>query len=517
MKLKLYEPQPAHLMYAFKGGWNVMAYVKDNVFAATSTEAQAWTRRGDPSRDKARTADSMWVKYWLYSLYVGFVLAGWSQYISAMFVVSVFVALQFVVLTALMILSGVLIGLLAGGNFLYSSAYRIFNRCPLPDCYAQMPVATYVCPNCATEHTRLWPSMYGVFHHRCETCNTKLPTLDLLGRNKLTKKCATCGRPIGQEVGKQTDVHIPVVGGPSTGKSNLMITAVDQFIKEYSPEHKMTAEFGDPRNQERFAREVRDLSAGNALGKTPDVTPWAYTLSVKDGRRHPGHLLYLYDAAGEAYLSEDQTLLQTYYAYVHGIIFVIDPFSIPAIRAKYEAELAHLDELRPSTLDLMEAYERMLRVIEAAPRLTRGSKFAQPLAVVISKCDALDLEQQIGEPAAADLMGSTPAFELPEDAMSELVERFLCENGMENFVRNLQLQFEKVRYFSCSALGRMPGTDPGQPFKPQRAIDPLLWMLGQLNVISLKKERAAQIEALRRNGKTAPEPVVEKLTLDAEV
>lgn len=498
--MKYYEPQPAHLMYAFHGGWEVMRYVRENVFDRTSTEADTWSKRGEAWKDKAEYADNIVTKYWYWCAYAGFQLAGVSQYISAMAVVGLFVAVQFVLLLILMALNSLLIGLLAAGNFLYASYYRIFNRCPHPDCYAQMPVASYVCPTCATEHTRLWPSVYGVLHHRCASCNTSLPTLDLLGRNQLTKKCTECNRPMNREIGSATDVHIPVVGGPSTGKSNFMIMAFNGFIEEYAPKRGYMTAFSDERDQRRYEQEMARLEAGTELGKTPEVTPWAYTLSVKRNGRRPGHLIYLYDAAGEAYLSEDNALLQTYYRYVHGIIFVIDPFSIPVVRSKYENELRTLDGLRPSSLDLMAAYERMLRVIEASPRLQRGSRFPQPLAVVISKTDALDLEEQIGDPAATALMSSDASLLLPEDAVSELVEQFLVNNGMENFVRNLHLQFDNVRFFSCSALGRMPGTEVGHPFQPQRALDPFLWMLGQLNVINLRKERTERVDALHRQG-----------------
>ena len=495
--MKLYEPQSAHLMYPFKGGWDVMRYVKDNVFARTAAEAATWSKRGEPWKEKATNSSSIWEKYYYWCAYAGFVMAGWSQYITAILVVALFVAVQFVLLSILAALACVLMGVLAAGTFLYASYYKIFTRCP--HCYEQMPVATFVCPSCATKHTRLWPSVYGVFRHRCMTCNTKLPTLSFLGRKKLTKLCAACDHPINQDIDGMTNVHIPVIGGPSTGKSNFIMMAVHGIIEEHAPRHKYSAFFSDDNDRIRYEQSLARLNSGTALVKTPEVVPQAYTLSIKNGRR-VGKLVYLYDAAGEAYLSEDSALLQTYYNYVHGIVFIIDPFSIPDIRRKYEIEIEKMDGLRPSTLDVMDAYERMLRVLEASADLQRGKKYPHPLAVVISKTDALDLEEHIGEPAATALMNGDTSLQLPEDAIDELVEQFLVGSGMDNFIRDINLQFETVRFFSCSALGRMPGTELGIPFKPQRAVEPLFWVLGQLGVFNLRKERAEAIKAYKQQG-----------------
>ena len=72
--------------------------------------------------------------------------------------------------------------------------------------------------------------------------------------------------------------------------------------------------------------------------------------------------------------------------------------------------------LRPSTLDVMDAYGRMIEVLEQSVGLRRGSRFSHPIAVIISKADALDLDDLIGDSAVKRLMQADPSFVLEEDA-----------------------------------------------------------------------------------------------------
>lgn len=497
--MKLYEPQPAPLIYAYDGGWQVMKYVTEHVFSRTSTEAQKWFKWGEPWQSKAKLEDNKLLKYWFWCVFIGAWFAGCSQYIAAMLIVTLFVAIQFIVLVTWVAITSVLMALLFVVNFIYGTYYKIFYRCP--DCHEQMTIPVFACPTCGTEHTRLWPSVYGVFYHRCLTCitklrkQTKLPTLDLIGRKDLVQKCAHCRRPLNKDVGRMTNVHIPVIGGPSTGKSNYIVMATNQLIEQYAPARQYMTEFPDKNHQLEYDNNMRRLSSGNALLKTPDIVPQAYNLSIKKRRELVGRIAYIYDAAGEAYATEDNTILQTYYQYVHGIIFIIDPFSIELQRRKHEDELDKVEySLRPSTLNLQEAYERMLTVLEQSVGLKRGSKFQHPIAVVISKTDALGLEEEIGRPAAVELMRQDPSIRLQEDAISRLVEQFLIDNQLGNLVRDLYLQFESVKFFSCSALGRMPAKGDSSAYEPLRVLDPFIWILGQLNVVKAKQERIQKMD-----------------------
>ena len=86
--MKLFEPQPAHLMYPFQGGWQVMGYVYANVFARTDTEARSWFAIGSKWEAKAKAEDNVVLKYWYYCVYAGAMLAGAFQYVAAMVIVA---------------------------------------------------------------------------------------------------------------------------------------------------------------------------------------------------------------------------------------------------------------------------------------------------------------------------------------------------------------------------------------------------------------------------------------------
>lgn len=485
---ELYSPQPAKLMYPFGGGWQVMKYVQDNIFIRTQSAANYWYTEGAKLKTKAEFESNALFKYWIWMAYAGAQLAGVVQYITAFIFVALFFCVQFIVLTIWMIAATVMMGVLATINFLYGSYFKIFFRCP--DCHAQMNIPIYVCPNCATEHTRLWPSVYGVFHHTCLKCNTELPTLDFVGRKDITQKCIDCSRPMNKEIGRLINIHIPVIGGPSTGKSNYIFMATKQFIELYAKPRGIQVTFPDEKHLQNYESNLRQLSTGTPLVKTPEIVPQAYNLSIKQPKDRIGRIVYIYDAAGEAYSEESKTILQTYYKYVHGLILIIDPFSIDLFARQHENEIDELkNSIRPSGLDAMDAYERMINVLEASVGLKRGERFKHPLAVVISKTDALDLENIIGRPAAKELMRNDPSIRLESDAIHKLVENFLNDYGLGNFVRDVKLQFENVTFFSCSALGRMPEPNDHRPYEPLGVLDPFLWLLGEIKVVGLVQER----------------------------
>jgi hypothetical protein len=504
-----YEPQPAYLTYAFAGGWQVMKHVRENAFSRTASHANWWYDQGKKAKTKAEYESNSLVKYYLWSAYAGCQLAGMAQYLAAMLIVAIFFAVQFVVLLAWMLISILLMVALATINLLYGSYYKIFFRCP--DCHEQMSIPIYVCPKCATEHTRLWPSVYGVFYHRCANCNNDLPTLDIFGRTELVQKCAECSRPMNKEIGRLINIHIPVIGGPSVGKSNYIFMATRELIEKYLTPRGYTVNFPDEKHLQDYQENVKRLSSGIALRKTPDVVPQAYNLAIKRSHERLGRIIYIYDAAGEAYSSESNAYQQIYFRYVHGLIFMIDPFSIEIFARQHENEISKVQNgVRPSQLSATEAYERMITVLESNVGLKRGERFKHPIAVVVTKTDALGLEHQIGQLAAKELMRKDSSIRLVTDAMNVLVQQFLVDNQLGNFVRDIQLQFENVFFFSCSALGRSPDPQDHRAYVPIGVLDPLLWLLGETGVVRLIQERSQTIDLEHRRMASSLTDIFEK-------
>jgi hypothetical protein len=486
--MTLFEAQPAYKIYAFDRGWRIIKYVTENLFKRTDIAARWWFNKARALLARYRMSGSF-VKYWIYVVMAGMFIAGGAQYFSAMILAGVFIALQSVLLSIWAAISMLMIGLLTLCTFIYARFYRIFFRCP--DCHKQMNIPTFICPTCAEPHTQLWPSIYGVFSHRCIKCETRLPTLRLkipgtrwIERDKITRICPSCKHQMNAGIGAGTNIHIPIVGGPSTGKSNFIVTATKEFKETYESALHYSITFTDPNHERDYNENVKRLAHGHELVKTTDMVARAYNLRIQSPKKRVPKLAYIYDAAGEVYNRSEDTAQQEYYKYIDGIIFVIDPFSIPSYRHLHESEIAHFQNLiRPSSLDVMQAYERMFNMFEDSAGLRKGRRFPHPLAIVVTKVDALNLENEIGSTASHYLMSSDPSITEESDAINTLVRNFLCQHDLDHFVRDVEMQFSNVRYFSCSALGRMPVAGDSRSFVPIRVGEPLIWLLAKTKTV----------------------------------
>jgi hypothetical protein len=411
----------------------------------------------------------------------GFFIAGAAQYVSAALFGAAFIVIHVAILSTWFVGAAAMIGILALYTKAYSVYYRAYYRCP--DCHEAMDIPVFLC-KCGTKHTRLWPSLYGVLHHTCKTCGEKLATTEWNGRGAIDRRCAHCSHPLNVDIGALTNVHIPVVGGPLAGKSNLIVAAVHQLIHRSQSSGRLQVAFPDPAHEREFKANVERLARGREMAKTTDIVPQAYNLSITQSGDRVGKLVYVYDAAGEAYSTESQSLQQTYFRYAHGVVFVIDPFSIPDVVATFGDQIdAVRAVLRPSPLKTMESYERMLTVLESNVGLVRGRAYPHPISVVVTKVDALTLEAHIGAPAAESIMAADTSVKSQSDAVHQLVRQFLVRHRLDNFVRDIEGQFSSVRFFSCSALGRMPDAS-GAGFAPLRVLDPVASILVRAGVIN---------------------------------
>jgi Double-GTPase 2 len=486
---RLYIQQPAFLMYPYDAGWYVMQRVLYDVWTPTNSDAKGWFSKGEEFWSDARSASNYAKKLFYWSAAIGMFVGGVFHYIAAFFIVGVFAFIQSIFLVSACIVTSILIMLLAIGNFIYSRYYRIYHRCP--DCHHQMSIPVHICPNCSTEHTRLWPSAYGVFRHKCEgslahgtICNELLPTIGS-NKKKLVQKCPNCGRVLEGLGG--TNIHIPIVGGPAVGKSHYIVAATKGLIEKHAPSVGWNVKLPDTNHRRNYELCVNKITSGQRLVKTSeaDASAKAFNLEIQKPKQPVPKLLYLYDAAGEYYTSDSSAQQQDYFKYVHGVLLIIDPFSIENVQNAYKSQLEEDKNsggiISPSQDNLETVYENMLMLFETKLNLKRNQRIRAPIAVVVTKCDAFDLEERIGETAARQYMLDHPKDKIrnQEDAMDKVVEEFLIDSGAGNFVRNLRNHFSKARFFSCSAVGIGNNSKVATSFEGLRVLDPLLWLLRQ--------------------------------------
>ena len=439
-------PQPARLMYFYVEAWRVIADTSRSVWQPTKANVEDWFNTAQNLHQRAAAVPQHWARvpqkgfYWV--LAFGVRVGGTFYYIAQVFILIVGSILHVLVNVTGITFSLIMIPALWARNRINSAYYRIYFRCPHANCHAQMDIPIYECPQCKTQHTRLRPSIYGVFYHRCkgpegDTCNYPLPTLDALGRKNLTRYCPTCSREIPQIIGQATNVHLPIVGGPSAGKSYIL-AAMTSELMQADPLTKYGVRLTMPTDADtlRVEQQIDTLRDGGRLVKTSDADDnvSAVTMRASSTLNTMDRLLYVYDAAGEHYGTEDRAMQQIYFRYVGGVFLVVDPFSLDVVRTTYADEIeAQRTSIAPSLNPPEDIYGRMLDVLR-----TYGRKKIEtvPVAVIMTKTDALDLDDKIGHTAAQRLMARFPTIRDESDALHILVQQFLQDNGATSFVLN---------------------------------------------------------------------------------
>lgn len=346
---------------------------------------------------------------------------------------------------------------------------RIFLACPHAGCYQRIPLPLYLCPGCGAEHRKLIPGSYGTFLRRCR-CGHRLPTLFLLGRSRLPSICPheNCRRPLSSAIGTVRNVHIPVAGGASSGKTSFLMANVVE-LSHRAAAGRLTLSFPDARHERLFNACQAAFAQGVVVQKTAEFSPDAFLVQLRDERSREA-LLYMYDPAGELFQGTDELRTQSYYAYTHGLLLLVDAFSLPQVRADLARRPdASLRLLNPCEDRPQDVYDRLVTTLRETTRMG-GALSAVPVAVVITKSDACGIEEDIAT------FTPPPAPKVsPLDRESEAVRAWLAARGEGNLVRGLTQDFKRVRYFRCSALGHPP--DIQRAFAPRGVDRPLAWLL----------------------------------------
>lgn len=230
---------------------------------------------------------------------------------------------------------------------------------------------------------------------------------------------------------------------------------------------------------QRFVNNCREAFKGGnikAIPKTIGENPVAFTMDFNfAGKKRQRFRLHLFDPAGEVFdpLQGDDRYSSAiekykYYDFMKGVIVIIDPFSIPAVKKKYK-NMGFASAQNDPTTDI----EKFIRGLYAHD-LDRTEYHYAYCAVVITKSDAFDLDSIIGHSATEKYMlkhGETNYT----DAMNEVCSAKLREWEMGRLLDDLlELNLKEICCFSVSSLGHIPN---GQPFEPRRVDLPIRWLL----------------------------------------
>ena len=203
----------------------------------------------------------------------------------------------------------------------------------------------------------------------------------------------------------------------------------------------------------------------------------SFSFFVKGEPFSPERLIHVYDIAGEVFTHNSENEMQKQYEYCQGIVLMIDPFAIPSVRYRCEAQLTPEDIDGIGKADINGIVDSFLNKLREVTGLSDKKMSSVPLAVVIGKIDSAGLISEVGDDAVRAKMASEPEkFKDYYDTQDYLCRKFLRDNGMESFLNSIDLKFKDNRFFSCSAIGHTK--DQGR-YNPQGVLAPMQWLFGK--------------------------------------
>jgi len=322
----------------------------------------------------------------------------------------------------------------------------------------------------------------------------KNPKCDECGQPLVTKVCPKCGFVLPLGIATTKNYPIAIIGAKESGKSNYVAVLINQLKNEIGRAfdcslmacgdntlNRYKSDFYDPLYRHRIPAKASDAG---------DVEPLIYSLLFQRKGRFFGHAvndavsLTFFDTAGENLNSIAS--MQTHNRYLcnaSGIILLLDPLQLPAVRSELEGKI----RLPEENTDVNTILARTVEIIRAGTGLSDMSKKIDiPIAISFTKIDAVD---GMLDPASCLKNDSSHVrkgifdkkdFNDSNEEMQSLVESWL---GTELY-QNVSMQFSDFAFFGLSALGSNPDVDNKIPkFRPFRVADPFLWVLSQEGII----------------------------------
>ncbi|MFD7657199.1 hypothetical protein ACFV4N_24755 [Actinosynnema sp. NPDC059797] len=338
-------------------------------------------------------------------------------------------------------------GGLRGVDLLIRKARRAGGSCP--HCYHVTMLPAFPCGGCGALHRDLRPGRLGGWWRRC-ACGELLPTSVLRASRRLTPKCPRCEEPLREGAAVVTDIRLPVFGPVSAGKTRLVDAGL-VALRDDLVAAGVEVDFVEDGSRSVFQDAERLISSGAATPKTlPGVLPHAVTVRLAKGRKRA--LLHLFDAAGEFYVDREDNSDLEFLDHAQGLVFVVDPFSVPWVRDQLGAGAAvSLASANPATDDPESAY----RVTAGRLRDYGVETRRRALALTVAK---------------ADLLCDLPPG---EHLRSGRVRQWLVDAGLDNLVLSAERDFGEVRYFVVASL---PATAAGRALSPAA---PFHWLVAR--------------------------------------
>lgn len=355
--------------------------------------------------------------------------------------------------------------------FIIDTAYLKIKRIGVSckDCQHKFDIPIYICPTCGQEHRSLRPGRYGIFFRRC-ACGKKLGSTLFTGRHKYDYKCPNCGK-VYKGTGLTHSITIPVIGGPSSGKTCYVTMAINR-MSEIAADYKLSFKLETKNSTQEYENNVASMKNGKVPDKTNDDRLNYYQFYLSKYKNKVKNLVSVCDVAGELFQTTDNVAQQAGFKNSRQFLLIIDPLSINEFKVTLKNDVS---KSYGSVKSMDEVLNVLIYTLENSLNKQVDSKFNCDIAVVINKCDIKEVDDEIGKARLKEALDDQSlGLETELDALNYLCESFLQKYHEDNLLMQLKSKFNTIQFFTVSALGHEANDTA---FSPVNVEDPILWLI----------------------------------------
>lgn len=305
--------------------------------------------------------------------------------------------------------------------------------------------------------------------------------------------CPNCHFELSHDAGILDDHSIAVIGGRGTGKGHYIATLIHRLENEIGTQFGFSLGMLGDQTRQRFENDYRTPLIRNReiLQPTPSATidasvksPMIFRLTMHAGKSAIN--ISFFDSAGEDMKSLDALSSEArYICSAAGIIFLLDPLQIDAVRQKLPPASLPLRDVAGEPVYIVE---RLRELFERQLGLAATKKIKTPVAFVLSKVDTLF---PVIDRASAlrGTGGHFGEFKLADaESVNTEVQNYLDSWMGGGFSNRVRSGFAKYKFFGVSSLGRHPDERGHlESVSPIRVEDPFLWLMHLLGQVKSSK------------------------------
>ena len=320
------------------------------------------------------------------------------------------------------------------------------------------------------------------------------PKAEKCDKCKMSSKkfvCPHCNNWLPTEMIEKGSEIISIIGGPASGKTNYIVTLMQQMKKYgYKVNLQITPQQVGRRKEEYTYNKYKEaeytlFEENTAVAKTPETArpiPWIFRLDSHKTKK--AVYLVFYDTAGESFRDTAEINKNArYLAESSAVIVLFDTLSIKRIKKILEnKEIENQNVATPFS----ETWSTLKNFADENKRL-----YKKPFAFVFSKFDVvIDNKRDLNCDVSAfhensgfirSGVVSQQEFQDIHDSIATYMsaEDIWDEGQMDMDIRNGW--GDNCHYFGISSFGGMDDEFKHiEEVRPFRVMDPLVWVLTQL-------------------------------------